>query len=102
MLRLFLKSRIPTSRNTGKITPARIPFFRLSDNAPDTKPTSVGPPEQPTSPANANKANKEVPPLRNASDALLKLPGHMIPTENPQIEQPISDKNADGAREIQR
>ena len=74
----------------------------MSDNIPDTNPTKVGPPEHPTSPASARSANRDVPPLRSAMDALLKLPGHMIPTENPQMEQPISDTNADGAREMQR
>ncbi len=74
----------------------------MSDNIPDTNPTKVGPPEHPTSPASARNANRDVPPLRSAMDALLKLPGHMIPTENPQMEQPISDTNADGAREMQR
>ena len=49
----------------------------MSDNIPDTNPTKVGPPEHPTSPASARSANRDVPPLRSAMDALLKLPGHM-------------------------
>lgn len=98
----FLRRSIPTSRSTGNITPARIPRFRSSDARLDTKPTRVGPPEQPTSPASASNAKSDVPPFRRADDALLKLPGHIIPTENPQTEQPISDTNADGARDIHR
>ena len=43
--------KIPTNSNIGNITPARIPIFRLSLKAPDTIPTTVGPPEQPASPA---------------------------------------------------
>ena len=30
-----------------------------------------------------------VPPLGKAADALLKVPGHMIPTESPQTAQAI-------------
>lgn len=57
--------------------PAKIPIFRLSPNAPDAIPTSVGPPEQPISPPKANNANMAVPPLGKADDALLKVPGHV-------------------------
>ena len=84
------------------MTPARIPFFRLSDASPDIKPTSVGPPEHPISPASASNANREVPPLCNAVDALLKLPGHIIPTENPQTEHPIRDIIAEGESEMHK
>ena len=79
----------PISSNTGKIIPAKIPIFRLSPKAPDTIPTNVGPPEQPISPPNASNANMAVPPLGKAADALLKVPGHMIPTERPQTAQAI-------------
>lgn len=61
----------------------------LSSKAPDTIPTNVGPPEQPISPPNANKANIAVPPLGKAADALLKVPGHAIPTDSPQTAQAI-------------
>ena len=66
------------------------------------KPTNVGPPPQPTSPARARRANNAVPPVFNDLAALLKLPGHIIPTDNPQIEQPISESKGDGESDIQR
>lgn len=81
---------------------ARIPFFRLSDAILEIYPTSEGPPEHPKSPASASNANMAVPPFLIAADALLKLPGHIIPTDNPQIPHPTSDKNGEGEREIHR
>ena len=80
---------IPISNTIGKIIPAKIPIFRLSSKTPDTIPTKVGPPEQPISPPNASNANMAVPPLGKTADALLKVPGHMIPTESPQTAQAI-------------
>ena len=85
----FLHRMIPSSNKIGNITPARIPFFRLSPATLDTMPTSVGPPEQPTSPPSASMANIAVPPLGKDADALLKVPGHIIPTDNPHSAQQI-------------
>ena len=79
----------PISSNTGKIIPAKIPI-----------PTNVGPPEQPISPPNASNANMAVPPLGKAADALLKVPGHMIPTESPQTAQAIRFNSGIGNNEI--
>ena len=95
------KAYIPTSKKTGAMIPARIPIL-IVPAALDTKPTKVGPPEHPRSPANASIAKSKVPPLRNAADALLKVPGHIIPTEKPQIPQPISSTIGIGTRDIQR
>lgn len=81
---------------------AKMPFFRSSAARLDTAPTTVGPPEHPRSPASASSANKAVPPFRIDEDALLKVPGHMIPTESPQIPRPISDKTGDGDKEMHR
>ena len=50
-------NKILTTSNTGKMTPAKIPIFRFSDAISETNPTKVGPPEHPTSPANASSAN---------------------------------------------
>ena len=91
---------IPMSSSIGKIMPAKIPIFRLSPSAPDTIPTNVGPPEQPISPPKANNANMAVPPLGKAADALLKVPGHMIPTDSPQTAQAIRLNSGMGKREI--
>ena len=76
-------------RTIGNATADSMPIFILSLKVFATKPTSVGPPLQPKSPAKANKANIAVPPVRKEAAALLKLPGHIIPTERPQMEQPI-------------
>ena len=81
---------------------AKMPFFRSSAARLDTAPTTVGPPEQPRSPASASNANKAVPPFRIDEDALLKVPGHIIPTESPQIPQPINDKTGDGDKEMHK
>lgn len=48
---------------------------RLSPSCPDTKPTNVGPPEQPKSPARASKANMAVPPRLMEAVAMLNVPG---------------------------
>lgn len=80
--------------------PAKTPAFRFSPNTPDTMPTSVGPPEQPISPPRANNANMAVPPFGKAADALLKVPGHIIPTDSPQTAQAIRLSNGTGKREI--
>ena len=81
---------------------ASIPVFRLSEHALDTIPTKVGPPEQPKSPANANKANKAVPPFFNNAAALLKLPGHIIPTDKPKIAQLARETIAFGISAIHK
>ena len=49
----------------------RMPIFRLSRKAPETKPTRVGPVEQPRSPASASRANLAVTPSRNETAARL-------------------------------
>ncbi len=92
----------PATSSTGKITAARIPFFKSSEAMLDTYPTSVGPPEQPRSPARANSANMAVPPFLMSADPLLKLPGHMIPTDRPQTAQPTRENTGDGEREMHR
>ena len=96
----LLQRIIPISNRTGKIIPAKTPIFKLSPNAPETIPTNVGPPEQPISPPNANNANIAVPPFGKAADALLKVPGHMIPTDSPQTAQAIRLSHGFGKREI--
>ena len=47
-------------------------------------------------------ANMAVPPVRMDAAALLKLPGHMIPTDRPQSAQPIRLNTGDGTRLISR
>lgn len=59
-----------------------MPARRLFPNELEIMPPNVGPTEQPISPASASIANKAVPPPFMADEALLKVPGHRIPTEN--------------------
>lgn len=85
----LLRRKIPQRRSTGKIIAARIPALRLPPAALETSPARVGPPPHPRSPARASRANIAVPPPRIVADALLNVPGHIIPTENPHTAQPI-------------
>jgi len=93
---------IPANSNMGKITPANMPDLRLSPCILDTNPTKVSPPVHPTSPPNAKSANMAVPPLESVAAALLNVPGHIIPTDNPQMEQAIKLICGEGTREIHR
>lgn len=53
------------------MTAAKIPICRLSLNAPETKPATVGPKVQPKSPESASIANSAVLALFIVSEALL-------------------------------
>ena len=75
--------------NTGNITAAKIPVCNCPVVALETNPTKVGPTEQPKSPAKASKAKSVVPPARSEAAAVLKVPGHIIPTESPVRAHPI-------------
>lgn len=77
---------------------AIIPILRLPEAAAEIYPTRAGPPEHPRSPPKAISANMAVPPFFISAEALLKLPGHMIPTDSPQTAQPARDKRGDGDR----
>ena len=83
---------------TGKIVPARMPPFRFSPKASDTRPIRAGPPVQPRSPARASRANRAVPPPLSLAAARLKVPGHKIPTESPQSPQPAKETAGQGER----
>lgn len=84
------------------MTPAKIPIFRLPPVTLDTIPTRVGPPEQPRSPPKASSANMAVPPFGRDEDALLKVPGHIIPTESPETAQAKRLIMGLGTREMHR
>ena len=86
----------------GKTVAARMPAFMFSPKASETKPTRVGPEEQPRSPASARSANIAVPPVRSEDAARLKVPGHIMPTEKPHIAQPIRLSNGQGESEASR
>ena len=74
---------------TGNIIAKIIPSFRLLSFALAINPTTDGPAEQPTSPANAIKAYIAVPVFGSVTAAVLKVPGQKIPTEKPHMAQPI-------------
>ena len=74
---------------TGNKSPTPIPARILSPALCVTRPTIPGPMLPPRSPAIASKANIAVPPAGNLSDEILIVPGHIIPTEKPQIIHPI-------------
>lgn len=95
-------NKIPTIKQIGNTNAVKIPIFKFSDAKLEIPPTSVGPPEHPTSPASASSANIAVPPFLREADALLNVPGHIIPTDKPQIAQPTSEKNGDGESEMHR
>lgn len=66
-----------------------MPFFRSPPSLSEIKPTAAGPIEQPTSPDSASSAKSAVPPVGSAFAPMLRLPGHIIPTERPHKAQPI-------------
>ena len=74
--------------SAGKTMAASRPRFKSPPRALATKPTRVGPPEQPTSPARAMKAYMAVPALGRAAAATEKVPGQKMPTEKPHTAQP--------------
>ena len=82
-----IKSK-PSRRIKGKIKAIMKPTLKLLLKWLETKPTIEGPTEHPRSPARANNANINVPPLLITAEALLKEPGQSIPTENPHIAHP--------------
>lgn len=68
----------------------RMPTWILPPNMSATLPTMAGPMLPPRSPAIAKSANIAVPPVGNALEEMLIVPGHMIPTENPHTIHPAS------------
>ena len=96
----------PFSRHTkmrmGKIIAHKMPIFRLSPKRLDTKPTNVGPEEQPTSPAKASNAYMAVPPSGKAFAAMLRVPGHIREIAKPQTAQPIRFTTGFGTKVISK
>ena len=96
---LILKRRQTVSR-TGNREAETMPRFRSSPRQSETVPTSAGPNEQPRSPARARSAKSPVPPRGRAADAILKVPGHIMPTAKPHRPQPASAGTGDFENEI--
>ena len=74
----------------GKTHPASSPLWRSSPACWVIAPTIPGPAAPPISPAMARSANMAVPPAGIFCDEILMVPGHMMPTENPQMTHPSS------------
>lgn len=68
----------------------------------EMSPTRAGPAEQPTSPARANIANRKVPPPFRQDAPNAKAPGHMSPTEKPQIPHPVKANRGMGDSDVSR
>ena len=88
------------SKITGKIRANKIPSLKFPWLLLKIKPTKVGPLEHPKSPANARNAKRAVPPLFKQEEAMLKVPGHKMPTENPQSPQASKLRSGKGEREM--
>ena len=78
----------PNTNKIGKIVAQSKPILRLPPAKFAKKPTSDGPVVPPISPAKAKIANITVPPVLNLLEERLIVPGHIIPTDIPQIAQP--------------
>ena len=87
---------------TGNSVAKSKPVLRLPPTASAIPPTIVGPIAAPRSPANAKKANIAVPPLGHFCEEILSVPGHIIPTANPQSAQPIRLVNGKGDKAANR
>ena len=76
------------------------PNFNAEEEPPaasDIKPTKLGPPAHPISPAKAKKANIAVPPVGQVFADRLTTPGHIIPTEKPHNAHPARERSGWGA-----
>ena len=86
----------------GNIIDIRIPEDMLPPINSAANPVSVGPTEQPTSPASARNANIAVPPDGRSFEAMLNVPGQNMPTEKPQSAQPARLKAGYGESDVIR
>ena len=74
----------------GKTVAINNPALRLLPAISENLPTIAGLTVAPKSPAKAKKANIAVPPLGHFWDDILIVPGHIIPTANPQRAHPAN------------
>ena len=99
----FLTSRIsPKIKPMGNTVAKSKPVFRLPPTVSAIQPTMAGLTVAPKSPAKAKKANIAVPPLGHFCEEILMVPGHIIPTDNPQKAQPIRPMPEIGDRDANR
>ena len=97
-----LSTASPAASAAGKTTAASRPFFRSPPARSATNPTDMGPMVPPRSPASARKANIAVPPAGQMREAMLMVPGHMMPTEKPHRAQPATPRAGAGVRDASR
>ena len=76
----------------GKNVAISNPACKLPPAKSENMPTIDGPTEPPKSPPNAKNANIAVPPAGHFCAEILKVPGHMIPTESPHNAHPATPK----------
>ena len=69
---------------SGNMMLAAIPYLIFPSRPDETKPETVGPREQPMSPARARYAERDALVPSNLSEARLQVPGHSIPVPIPQ------------------
>ena len=100
--RFLFSKRTERTKTAGKTQPASTPIFKLSFAACVTSQTMPGPTAPPRSPAIARKANIAVPPSGIFLEAILIVPGHMMPTEKPHKLHPTRFKNGSGASAASR
>ena len=74
----------------GKMVATNNPILRLPPAISENLPTIAGLTVAPKSPAKAKKANIAVPPRGHFCDEILMVPGHIIPTANPQRAHPAN------------
>lgn len=90
---LCTRTRDSISITTGKTAAKAKPYFISDPNVSAILPASEGPEVHHVSPARASIANIDVPPSGIAALAILKVPGHIIPTARPQSAHPPSAKS---------
>ena len=86
----------------GNIVVKSNPVFKFPPTASAIPPTITGLTVAPKSPASAKKANIAVPPFGHFCEERLIVPGHIIPTDNPQRAQPIRPRIGIGDRDASK
>lgn len=96
------KTSNPATRTIGKIVATSSPILRLPPAISEKLPTMTGLTVPPKSPANAKKANIAVPPFGHFCEERLIVPGHIMPTLNPQRAHPVRPRIGKGEREASK
>ena len=92
----------PIVKMIGNTVAVSKPILRLPPAISENLPTIAGLTAAPKSPARAKKANIAVPPLGHFCEEMLIVPGHMIPTVNPQRAHPARPKTEDADNDAKR